>query len=185
VASLFVEALARTWDVRHPAQRMALRLVALGYPLVLFPALVLLFPHRLDESFRDAALLSGRRWHDVPFLGVDLYRAFVGGLAALGVALFAMDLGSLLSALRRGRPATAAPDEATAGALEAALRPLDGAPGGRPIVHLLDRPGPACATRPSTSRAAPWRCSTPRSCGRRWPTRRPTWSARTRSGAGW
>ena len=42
VAALFVEALARTWDVRHPAQRMALRFLALGYPLVCFPALVLL-----------------------------------------------------------------------------------------------------------------------------------------------
>jgi len=141
VASLFVEALARTWDVRHPGQRMALRLVALGYPLVLFPALVLFFPHRLDPDFRDGALLAGRTWHDVPFFGLDLYRAFVGGLAGLGVLLFAADLRSLLSALRRGKPVPATPDAAAAARLEAALAPLR-ARGLAPPVHYLDRPGP-------------------------------------------
>jgi Zn-dependent protease with chaperone function len=142
VASLFVEALARTWDVRHPGQRMALRLVALGYPLVLFPALLLLFPHRLDDAFRDQALLAGRAWHDVHFLGLDLYRAFVGGLAGLGALLFAADLGSLLSALRRGRPRAAVPDGPTAARLAAALRPLEARGAAPPLVYL-DRPGPA------------------------------------------
>jgi len=152
VASLFVEALARTWDVRHPAQRMALRLVALAYPLVLFPALVILFPARFDPEFRDAALLAGRRWRDVPFLGLDLYRAFVGGLASLGALLFLSDLGSLVSALRRGRPRAATPDPAEAARLEAALRPLQ-AQGRAPPLVFLDRAIPTlfCAgvRRPS------------------------------------
>ncbi len=142
VASLFVEALARTWDVRHPGQRMALRLVALGYPLVLFPALVLVFPQRLEPEFRDAALLAGRAWHDVPFFGLDLYRGFVLGLAGLGALLFAADLGSLVSALRRGKPAASAPDPAEAARLEAALAPLQ-ARGKAPPVVFLDRAGPA------------------------------------------
>lgn len=143
VASLFVEGLARTWRVRHPAQRMGLRLVSLGYPLVLFPALLLLFPERLEPAFGEAALLAGRRWHDVPLLGLDPYRLFVGGLAALGALLFLLDLGSLLSALRRGRPTPAAPDPASAAALEAALRPLAARPGGPPPVAFLDRAGPS------------------------------------------
>jgi hypothetical protein len=143
IASLFVEGLVRTWDVRQPAQRMGLRLVALGYPLVLFPALLLGFPGRLEPSFRDAALLSGHGWQDVRFLGVSLYRLFVGGLASMGLLLFLLDLGSLLSALRRGRPAPVAPDPATAALLEAALRPLAGRPGGAPPVAFLDRPGAA------------------------------------------
>jgi Zn-dependent protease with chaperone function len=143
VAALFVEALARTWDVRHPAQRMALRVLALGYPLALFPALVLLFPARLDASFREVALLSGHRWHDVPFLGLDLYRVFVIGLASLGVALFLLDLGSLVAALRRARPRAATPDPASGAALDTALRALAGLPGGPPPVAFLDREGPA------------------------------------------
>jgi Zn-dependent protease with chaperone function len=143
VAALFVEALVRTWGVRHPAQRMALRFLALGYPLALFPSLVLLFPARLDVAFRDAALLAGHRWHEVPFLGLDPFQLFVGGLAALGGALFLLDLGSLLSALRRGRPRAASPDPASRAALDAALRALAGVPGGPPPVAFLDRDGPA------------------------------------------
>lgn len=143
VAALYVEALARTWDVRHPAQRMALRFLALGYPLACFPALVLLFPGRLDTGFRDVALLAGHRWRDVPLLGLDLYRTFVFGLGALGVLLFVADLGSLVAALRRGRPRAAAPDPASAAALEAARAGLAGLPGGPPEVAFLDRDGPA------------------------------------------
>lgn len=142
VAALFVEALARTWDVRHPAQRMALRLLALGYPLVLFPALVLLFPARLDTSFREVALLAGHRWRDVPLLGLDLYRAFVGGLAGLGVLLFALDLGSLVAALRRSHPRDAPPDPASAAALDAATVTLRHLPGGGPPLAFVDRDAP-------------------------------------------
>jgi Zn-dependent protease with chaperone function len=142
VAALVLEALARTWRVDHPHQRIALRLLAIGYPLVLFPALVLFFPQRLDASFREAALLSGRRWHEVPFLGLDLYRAFVAGFASLGALLFLSDLASLCAALRRGRPAPATPDPASAAALEAALRPLAARPGGAPPVAFLDRDAP-------------------------------------------
>lgn len=143
VAALFVEALARTWDVRHPAQRMALRLVAMGYPLVLFPALVLLFPARLDTGFREVALLAGHRWRDVPVLGIDLYRLFVAGLGGLGLLLFLLDLGSLVSALRRGRPRDAAPDPASAAALARAVEGLRTASGGAPPVAFLDRDAPA------------------------------------------
>lgn len=142
VAALFVEALVRSWAVDHPAQRVALRLVALVYPLLIFPALVLLFPHRGDEAFRDAALLSGRRWSDVPFLGLDLYRTFIGSLAASGLLLLLIDLVSLLQTLRRGRPPPGLLDPRRAAALDAALAPLS--PGGaRPPVVYLDRAVPS------------------------------------------
>jgi Zn-dependent protease with chaperone function len=142
VAALFVEALARSWGVGHPAQRMGLRLLALAWPLTFFPALVLLFPHRGDEAFRDAALLSGRRWSDVTLLGLDLHRAFVLSLAGFGLLLVAVDLGSLARTLRRGRPRPAPPPPPHAAALAAALAPLSTA-GAAPPVAWLDRPGPA------------------------------------------
>jgi len=142
VAALFVEALARSWGVRHPAQRIALRLLALAYPLLGFPALVLLFPHRGDLAFRDVALLSGRRWGDVAFLGIDLYRLFFLSLAGLGLLLLTIDLVSLGRMLRRGRPAPSRPGPAHAAALQAAMAPLrtGGAP---PPVVYLDRPMPS------------------------------------------
>jgi Zn-dependent protease with chaperone function len=142
VASLFIEALVRSWGVRHPAQRAALRRVAMAYPLLVFPALVLLFPGRADEAFRDAALVSGRRWSDVSFLGIELYHLFIGTLAALGLALLALDLATLVRTLRRGRPTPAPPGPSHAAAIEAALAPL--APvADRPPVVYLDRTPPS------------------------------------------
>lgn len=112
VASLYVEALVRTWRVRDPGQRIALRLTALGYPLVLFPALVLLFPVRSGDAFREGgALLVGRRWADVRLLGAGMYQWFVGGLAATGLALLLMDLVPFLWRRRRVRPPEPAPPE--------------------------------------------------------------------------
>lgn len=141
VASLFVEALVRSWAVEHPAQRMALRQVALAYPLLVFPAMVLLFPHRGDPAFRDVALLSGRRWSDVAFLGLDLYRLFFTSLAGLGLLLLGIDLVSLARMLRRGRPSPSQPDPAHAAALQAAMAPLRG--GAHQPIAYLDRPLPS------------------------------------------
>jgi len=142
VASLFIEALARSWAVEHPAQKMALRLLALAYPLLVFPGLVLLFPHRGDEAFRDAALLSGRRWSDVAFLGLDLYRVFILSLAGIGLVLLAIDVVALLRMLRRGRPSPAQPAPAHAAAVASALAGLRPA-GAAPQVLYLDRPLPS------------------------------------------
>jgi Zn-dependent protease with chaperone function len=141
VASLFVEALVRSWAVHHPAQRVALRLLALAYPLLIFPAMVLLFPGRAEEAFRDAALLSGRRWSDVPFLGLDLHWAFCAALATIGLSILAVDMLSLLRTLRRGGPRPVEPGPGHAAALRAALAGL--APDRvRPPVRYLDRPQP-------------------------------------------
>ncbi len=132
VASLFVEALVRGWQVREPRQRIALRLVALGYPLVLFPALVFLGgAERADETFRDAsAIFSSRAWGDLRLFGVGLDRWWLGALAAAGVALFLMDFLPLFR--RKGRPAPARADDETVRRLDAALFPVAAALGVRP-----------------------------------------------------
>jgi len=143
VASLFVEALVRTWRVREPGQRMALRLLALGYPLVVFPVLALALPVRSGEGFRDAALFVGRRWDAVRLAGVGLFHWWVVGLCAAGAALLLMDLVPLLRARRRPRPVAAAPADGTAAALDAAIGPLAAALGvPPPPVVFLDRDVP-------------------------------------------
>ena len=115
VASLFVEALVRSWRVAEPRQRMALRLVALGYPLVVVPSLLSLFPFRLEEPFHDGlALLVARRWAEVRVLGVGLFQAWLATFAALGALLFLMDLLPLVRGGRKPRPEPAAPDAVAA-----------------------------------------------------------------------
>lgn len=144
VAALFVEALVRSWRVREPRQRIALRLVAAAYPLVAFPALVLLFPVRAEEGFRDAwALLDGTRWDDVTLLGVGLFRWWLAALVGAGAGLFLLDLVPLLRALRRPAPVPAAPDPESAAAIGDALPGLAAALGIRaPPVVFLDRAQP-------------------------------------------
>jgi Zn-dependent protease with chaperone function len=142
VASLYVEALVRSWRVREPRQRMALRLVALGYPLAVLPALLLLFPIRADEGFQDGALLVVARWADVRLLGAGLLTWWLAAFAAFGVALFAMDTLPLLGARRRPRPEPATPDAESAAAIAevpALARALGVAP---PPVVFLDRDQP-------------------------------------------
>jgi Zn-dependent protease with chaperone function len=143
VASLFVEALVRSWRVRVPLQRMALRLVALGYPLVLFPALVLLVPARAEEEFRETALFAGRHWDEVRALGVGLFWWWLTAFAALGTTLFLMDLVPLVAALRRPRPSPAEPDPESAAALGEELpRVAAGLAMRPPPVVFLERDAP-------------------------------------------
>jgi Zn-dependent protease with chaperone function len=144
VASLFIEALVRSWRMREPRQRMVLRLLALGYPLVLFPALVLLFPFRGDEVFRDEwALFDGRRWDDVTFLGVGLFRWWLVAFVSAGVTMFLLDLVPLVSARRRPGPVPAEPDPESAAVIGEELPAVAAALGVRapPIVFLArDQP---------------------------------------------
>ncbi len=144
VASLFLEALVRSWRVREPLQRMALRVTALGYPLLLFPALVWLFPVRRDEGFQDSwALLAGGRFDEIRFLGAGLMHWWVGALAAIGAALFLMDLVPLVRGLFRPRPRAARLDPESSAAISEALLGLARALGtGEPPVVFLDRDAP-------------------------------------------
>lgn len=144
VASLFVEALVRGWRVVEPRQRMALRSLALGYPLVLFPLLVLAFPERGGDEFLDAwALFAGRRWDEVRFLGAGLLHWWLGAFAAAGTALFLLDLLPLLASRRRPRPVSVEPDAESASAIGEELPRLAASLGIRaPPVIFLDRDQP-------------------------------------------
>jgi len=144
VASLFVEALVRSWRVREPRQRMGLRLVALAYPLVLFPLLVMAFPVRGEEEFVEAwALLAGRRWDEVRFLGAGLLHWWLGIFAAGGAALLLLDLLPILASRRRPEPVPAEPDPESAAAIGEELPRLAASLGIRPPpVIFLDRDQP-------------------------------------------
>lgn len=145
VASLYVEALVRSWRARDPGQRIALRLTALGYPLVLFPALVLLFPLRDGDTFReDVALFVGRGWQEVRFLGVGLFQWWVVLLSALGLSLLLMDLVPFLARRKGARPQVAPGASAEAEALGGEVAALSSRLGIRhpPPVAWVDRGAP-------------------------------------------
>ncbi len=123
VAALVVEALVRLWRIRQPEQRTGFRLLALGWPLLVVPALFLLFPGREGESFRDArALFAGRHWDDLAFLGIGLYSWWMAAMAAAGLALFLLDLVPWLRARNAQSPPWMAGAAEARGAEEALRR---------------------------------------------------------------
>jgi Zn-dependent protease with chaperone function len=132
VASLFVEALVRSWRVREPVQRMALRATALVYPFVVFPLLVALFPGRGEDLAGGFALLDGARFGEVGALGVSLLDVFVILFAALGAALLLVDLVPLARSARRPRPPAAEPDPDSAARLGVELPAMAAAMGVSP-----------------------------------------------------
>jgi Zn-dependent protease with chaperone function len=156
VAALAVEALLRVWRARAPDDRLALRALALCQPLAVTPAVVLLVPQRASEQFHDAwALFASRRWEELQVAGVSLLVLGVVAGAALGLALFLMDLVPLLSSRRRALPpASEAPPELAAalaevarGTVGARLVPARGNGGGRapalgggqaPALHFVE-----------------------------------------------
>jgi Zn-dependent protease with chaperone function len=139
IAALVVEALVRLWGVRQPAQRTALRAVALLWPFVAVPALFVAFPAREGEAFRDGpALFAGRHWDGLAFLGVGLYVWWVGAMATAGMALFLMDLVPLLRA-RADEPPSSPPTTPAGRRAASALAEVLAASGSRgepPLVYL-------------------------------------------------
>jgi hypothetical protein len=74
VAALAVEALLQMWRARAPDDRLAARLLGLGQPLLLTPALFLLAPQRGAEVFHDRwAVFTARHWEDVAFQEEDVF----------------------------------------------------------------------------------------------------------------
>jgi Zn-dependent protease with chaperone function len=145
VAALVIEALVRLWGVREPMQRTSFRLLALAWPMIAVPALFLLFPAREGESFRDArALFAGRHWNDLSFLGFGLYTWWIAGMAAMGLALFLLDLVPWLRARSAEPPPWLARSAEGERAVEALARaaaslgmeapPLVFVPGGPPVL---------------------------------------------------
>lgn len=141
VAALAAEALLRVWHARAPDDRLAVRLLGLGQPLLVTPLLFLLAPGRVGDDFRDRwALFSTRHWEEITFRGVSALLAGVTFLAAVGAFLFFMDFWPLLRARSHGLPPGAPPPpELTARVVEVAasqrVRP--------PAVHFLESRAPA------------------------------------------
>jgi Zn-dependent protease with chaperone function len=140
VAALVIEALVRLWGVREPQQRSGFRLLALAWPLLVVPALFLVFPVREGETFRDArSIFAGRHWDDLGFLGTGLYGWWIAGMAVMGLALFLMDLVPWLRARSVEPPpwvARTPEGERAEKALAGAAASLGMAP--PPLVFLLE-----------------------------------------------
>jgi Zn-dependent protease with chaperone function len=148
IAALAIEALLRLWRARAPGDRLAMRLLGLGQPLVVTPLLFALVPLRRGERFEDVwALLPARRWQELSLLGTTAFHLALGLAAAAGVALFAMDALPLLPRLKRALPPAAPPPPpllaAIADAVAGTARSLHSRRARAPRLHFLPACGPA------------------------------------------
>jgi Zn-dependent protease with chaperone function len=103
VAAVVVELLISAWREGAPGQRIRLRQLVLGLSLAAVPLLDRLAPQRREEWFEERlALLTSRHWAELTVGGVGLSALFLGGLGALGAALFLADLIPFLRQVRLG-----------------------------------------------------------------------------------
>ena len=147
VAALAVEALLRLWRVGAPLDRLAIRSLGLAQSLLVTPALCLLAPGRGGDEFQARfGLLALRRWDELRPFGMGAAEAAVLAAAAVGLALFLMDLLPVLPVRRDRLPPAARAPEGLERALRAAFTNGDQR-GGRgafpPALHYLDAGAPA------------------------------------------
>lgn len=82
----------RAWRVRAPQERLVLRSVALLAPLIITPALAVLFPLRQTAAFGVTwSLFAGRHWDALGLGGIPASSLATGLLLAAGALLFLRD----------------------------------------------------------------------------------------------
>jgi Zn-dependent protease with chaperone function len=92
VAALLVEALLRLWRVDDPGERLAMRWIAIGAPVLLTTTFLLVAPWRSAPWFVERwALFAGVHWNHVRVGGAGLASASSLALAALGLLLYLRD----------------------------------------------------------------------------------------------
>ncbi|MEW5981002.1 MAG: M56 family metallopeptidase [Acidobacteriota bacterium] len=98
VAAALVEALLQVWRVQRPAERIALRWLALLAPLVLTPVYTAFAAFRAEPPFRLTwALFAGAHWDVLTIFGVPASSAATFVLVSLGVVLFVRDISPRLA----------------------------------------------------------------------------------------
>lgn len=144
VAALVVEALVRLWRVEIPDLRLAFRLLALAFPLLVLPVFFLLAPARGEDWFRERwAIFVGRRWGELSVWGVAVDDLGLALLSGLGVSLFLLDLLPFLAERLRGRALSSGLAWDGTGVIARELPKVASAMGlPAPPVLLLDEPAP-------------------------------------------
>lgn len=144
VAALVVEAVVRLWRVASPDLRLAFRLLALAFPLLVLPAFFFLAPARREEWFREEwALFTGSRWGEVTVWGVEVDVPGLALLSAAGLALFMKDLLPFLAERLRDRDLGTGPCSDELGAIVSEVNEVAGRMGvAPPSVFFHDGPAP-------------------------------------------
>ncbi len=92
IAAGFAEGLLRTWRVRTPELRLAVRTLALLAPFVSVPLACWAAPFRESEAMQvQWALYSGASWDNLRLAGTPLSTVATAVMAAAGCLLFARD----------------------------------------------------------------------------------------------
>jgi Zn-dependent protease with chaperone function len=127
VAAAMVELLVAGWRPASADERLALRGLALGLPLLMPGLLAVAAPFRLEPWFVDGwALFAARHWADVRLFGAPVGTLLLTGAAVSGAWLYWRDLAPLVRDRRRRDEAgrLLPPDAPLAALVEALARSL-------------------------------------------------------------
>ena len=123
VAAGFVEALLCAWRIRRARTRLGFWVLALAFPFLVLPSLLVLAPFRSTDRFAAGwALFASARWNAVRLAGIGVDTMVFGLLGLAGTLLFLRDVVPfVVAAVRGGREDDvphAAPSLALAGLVD-------------------------------------------------------------------
>lgn len=146
VAALLIEALVRLWRVEDPGERLAMRAIAIGAPILVTTAYLAAAPWRSEPWFAERwALFAGASWNQLRLAGVGLATAAGVALSAAGTVLYLRDAAPFLAdVFMRGAPDDGLPESHPA--FVRVARSLASVPGALmqrpPAVTVLDLEAP-------------------------------------------
>jgi len=127
VAAGFVEALLCAWRIRRARTRLGFWVLALAFPFLVLPSLLVLAPFRSTDRFAAGwALFASARWNAVQLRGIGVDTMVFGLLGLAGTLLFLRDVVPFVAAPLRGRLEDHAPHRAPSPALAGLVDELAG-----------------------------------------------------------
>ena len=149
VAAGAVEAALRAWRIRRADARLAFWLLALAFPFLVLPVLLVAAPFRSQDAFTAGwALFSSERWNAVRLAGIGTDTLVFALLGLAATLIFLRDGVPFVASAIRDRRKDAAAHAAPPDRLVAIVRDLSGRVGTRaPAIRLLRADAPVMFVR--------------------------------------
>jgi len=137
IAALVVDRAIQTWGITNPLMRQRFSLIVILFPIVSFPLYQIVNPERGSLSFRLETLFDINRWLNLNLWGIiPVNLLFVIMLLFTSLVFFFQEMVPVVKHTIDTRAAES--EEEDASAHPVITRALEGLPGEKPRVSILD-----------------------------------------------